>query len=150
MAETSVKLMQCAIAEDGKLKVNRVGVGVGVIIYSASQKKAAGVHVLAPNSMNTKPDIPAKYCNTAIPYAIDQLQKKGANPPYSVSVVGGAVMPGTPPAISMGPKMVAAVKEALTSAKLNIKEDHTGGSQILVMTIDLDTGKTKVEIAPDA
>ena len=149
MPETPVGLMQFAIAESGRLKVDRVGIGVGVIIYSASQKKAAGVHALAPISTNPNPDNPAKYGNTAIPYALDQLQQKGVNPPYSVFVVGGAVMPGTPPAASMGPKTVAEVKEALTSANLNIKEDHTGGSQILVMTIDLDTGKTEVERAPN-
>ena len=147
MAETSVSLMQCAVASSGILKINRVGVGVGVILHSSVKKTAAGVHILAPNSVSPTPENPAKYANTAVPYALDQLKAKGVTPPLSVAIVGGAAM--LKDGAGMGAKVAAAVKDALKEAGLIIKLDKTGGSEIRVMTLDIDTGKVKVDIAPE-
>ncbi|MFC1825037.1 hypothetical protein ACFL9T_20185 [Thermodesulfobacteriota bacterium] len=146
MAETLVSLMHCAVAEAGSLKISRVGVGVGVVLYDPAQKKAVGVHILAPDSGSANPENPAKYANTAIPHAIDQLGVNGAKPPFSVSITGGAVMPGTPPALSLGPKIVTAVKDALKKSNLDISHDQTGGSLVRNMIIDTETGNTQIEI----
>jgi chemotaxis protein CheD len=148
MAETSVRLMQCAVASSGVLKIDRVGVGVGVILHSAAKKTAAGVHVLAPNSVSPTPDNPAKYANTAIPYVLDQLKVKAVTPPLSVAIVGGAAM--MQDGGGMGAKVAAAVKDALRDAGLAVRLDKTGGSEVRVMTLDLGTGKVKVEKASDA
>jgi chemotaxis protein CheD len=139
--------MQWAVASSGVLKIDRVGVGVGVILYSPAKKTAAGIHVLAPNSVSATPENPAKYANTAIPYAIEQLEKQGAKPPLSVAIVGGASM--LQGAASMGEKVVAAVKDALKKAGLIIKLDKSGGSKIRSMTVDIETGKIEVNISPE-
>jgi chemotaxis protein CheD len=138
--------MQCAVASSGVLKIDRVGVGVGVILYSSAKKTAVGVHVLAPNSVSPTAENPAKYANTAIPYALGRLKAKGVGPPLSVAIVGGAAM--LQGAASMGEKVAAATKDALKEAGLAVKLDKTGGSEVRVMTLDLDTGKIKVDIAP--
>lgn len=143
MTETSVKLMQCVVASEGVLKIERIGVGVGVIMYSSVYKKCVGVHVLAPRSSEERPDNPAKYANTAIPYAIEQMSNNGARPPFTVAIAGGGSMFDGPS--SMGPKNVEAVKAALTKANLAAKVDQTGGKDVRNMTFDIQLGKISVK-----
>lgn len=144
MSETSVKIMECALAESGVLKINRIGVGVGVILYSASHKKAAGVHVLAPGTSEAAPANPAKYANTAIPFALGELEKKGVKPPFTVAVAGGAEMQNMPPQVRMGEKMVAAINDALSKANLIPKNKQTGGANVRTMQCDLSTGNINI------
>ena len=44
MAETSVKIMQCALANSEIIKIDRVG--VGIILFSQSKKIGIGIHTL--------------------------------------------------------------------------------------------------------
>jgi len=136
--------MDCALAESGVLKINRIGVGVGVILYNAAQKKAAGIHILAPGTTEAAPANPAKYANTAIPFALGELEKKGVKPPYSVAVAGGAEMQNMPPQIRMGQKVVTAITEALGKANLTARDKKTGGANIRSMECDLGTGKMTI------
>jgi chemotaxis protein CheD len=144
MSETSVKIMECALADTGVLKINRIGVGIGVILYSAAQKKAAGVHILAPNTTEASPENPAKFANTAIPFALGELEKKGIKPPFTVAVAGGAEMQNMPPQVRMGQKMVAAITDALSKANLVVKDKQTGGTNVRTMQCDLGTGNITI------
>lgn len=141
MSETSVKIMECAVADSGVIKIDRIGVGVGILLYSATQKKAVGVHVLAPSTTEAAPTNPAKYANTAVPFAVAELQKKGAEPPFTIAVAGGAEMMNVPPQIRMGKKIVTAMGEALKKANLAIKHENTGGPNTRSMLLDLGTGQ---------
>ncbi|MFC1533541.1 hypothetical protein ACFL7M_09285 [Thermodesulfobacteriota bacterium] len=105
---------------------------------------AVGLHVLAPHSANPAPENPAKFANSAIPYAIDLLEKEGVSPPLSVAIAGGAAMEGSSAGISMGVKVVEAVKDALVKSKLNISLDETGGSKIRSMSLDIDAGEINI------
>ena len=132
--------MECALAESGVLKINRIGVGIGVILYSVAQKKAAGVHILAPSTTEASPANPAKFANTAIPFALSELDKKGVKPPFTVAIAGGAEMQNMPPQVRMGQKMVAAISDALSKANLVAKDKQTGGANVRTMQCDLSTG----------
>jgi len=149
MAETSVKIMECSLAEEGVLKIDRIGVGVGVIFYSAGQKKAAGVHVLAPSTTEASPSNPAKYANTAVPFVLAQLEKKGVTPPFTVAVAGGAEMQNMPPQVRMGQKVIGALNDALKKANLTVKHEQTGGTNIRGMVCDLNSGKISIVLLPD-
>lgn len=144
MAETSVKIMQCALANSGIIKIDRVGVGVGVLLYSQSKKIGMGIHTLAPQSDIPNPPNPAKFADTAIPHAVELLEKEGAVPPFTVAVAGGATMAGAPAANSVGTKVAEAAKAALAKANINIKTDQTGGSNIRSMMLNIDTGEIQV------
>jgi chemotaxis protein CheD len=148
MGQKLVNLMECVVADSGTLKINRIGVGVGVVVHSAGAKTAAGLHILAAQSTSPTPDNPAKYADTAIPFALGELEKKGVKPPFSVTIVGGGSMPGVPPEASMGPKVVSAVKDALTKAGLKIQTDQTGGSKIVSMIFDVEKAKAEMEVTP--
>ena len=144
MSMTTVKIMECAVADQGEMKIERIGVGVGVILYSPTQKIAVGVHVLAANSVSPTPDNPAKYANTAIPFALEQLGKKGVKPPLTVAFAGGSEMMNMPPEIRMGPKIVASMSDALKQANLAVKMEKTGGADIRSISLDIGTGKIDI------
>jgi len=144
MAEAAVKLLQCRIADKGLLKIDRIGAGVGVLLYNAVQKTGAGLHILAPRSGAIQPSNKVMFADTAIPYALDELAKKGVTPPYSIAIAGGATMLGTEDTTNMGRKVVTAVRDALALVQLDVKIDRTGGSAIRSMILDIDAGKISI------
>ena len=144
MTTNTVKIMQCIPAVSGLLKIDCIGVGVGIFLHSRYKKVGVGVHVLAPHSATPAPDNPAKYANTAIPHAIELIEKEGAAPPYLVAIAGGASMEGTPIGAGIGVKVIEAVKEALSKAKLNVSIDETGGSKIRSMLLNVETGDMQI------
>ncbi len=144
MAETSVKLLQCAVAKSGRLKIDHIGSGVGVILYDAAKKIGAGLHILAPRAGNIQVKNPVMYASTAIPHVFEQLQIKGAAPPFSVAISGGAGMMGKETMLDSGGKVVEAVKDALGKVNLPIKIEKTGGNKVRSMILDIDAGKIKI------
>lgn len=144
MADVCVKILECCVADEGVLRIDRIGAGVGIIFFNASLKKAAGLHTLAPHSASQQPKNPVMYANTAIPYVLSELKKSGGPPPYSVAIAGGAVLLGTGNNEGTGHKVVEAVKAALAQAGLTIKLDQTGGSQLRSMILDIDGGKISI------
>ena len=145
MTETSVKIMQCALANSGTIKIDRVGVGVGILLYNQSKKMGIGIHTLAPKADTHSPQNPAKFADTAIPHAVELLETEGAGPPFTVAIAGGATMAGAPTTNSVGMKLAEATKTALAKAKINIKTDQTGGSNIRSMILNIDTGVIQVK-----
>jgi len=141
MEQTSVKIMQCKTAKKGRLTVDCIGVGVGVVLYDRVKKVGVGLHVLAPRSAVPSPPNPAKYADSGVLHAIDMLAREGgiANP--MVAIAGGAAMEGSLSGASMGSKVVEAVKEMLSKAKLSIAKEDTGGSKIRSILLDIDTGQ---------
>jgi chemotaxis protein CheD len=141
MEQTSVRIMQCQTAKKGQLTVDCIGVGVGVILYDKTKKIGVGLHVLAPRSAVSAPPNPAKFADTGVPHALELLINEGGLTNPLVAVAGGAAMEGSPVGVSMGIKVVEAVKEALTKSKLNIYKEETGGSRIRSIILDLDKGQ---------
>jgi len=145
MAETSVKIMQCLVADKGILKIDRIGVGVGILLYNQAKKLGIGIHTLAPQADTINPPNPAKFADTAITYAIKLFEKEGAGPPYTVALAGGATMAGSPASTNIGVKIAEAAKSALAKAKLNVRTDQTGGSNIRSMILNVDTGEIQIK-----
>jgi chemotaxis receptor (MCP) glutamine deamidase CheD len=144
MSEISVRLLQCKVAGTGFLKIDRIGSGVGVILYSPANRVGAALHILAPRSGNMAPKNPVMYADTAIPYALQLLEAEGVNPPLSVAIAGGGVMLGREAATGLGQKVVDAVKEALADARLSLKRESTGGSEVRSMVLDIEGAKIKI------
>ena len=144
MSETSVKALQCILATSGLLRIDHIGYGVGVIFYDPGHKVGVGLHILAARATNIKNQNPIMYANTAIPQALKLLETKNVKPPFSVAIAGGATMLGMQDSANMSGKIIAAVKEAMASAHLDIKIEKTGGNSIRSMVLDIDNGKIKV------
>lgn len=144
MAEISVRLLQCRVAGAGLLRIDRIGSGVGVMLYSGVRKIGAGLHILAPKSGSIEPKNPVMYADTAIPHAVRQLESEGGAPPFSVAIAGGGAMLGREDQSGAGRKVVEAVKEALAKANLMVKLEQTGGNTVRSMVLDVEGGKIKI------
>lgn len=144
MAETSVKLLGCEIVGSGLLKIEQIGSGMGVILYSPAHKVGAGMHILAPRSGKVVTKSPVMYADTAIPHALEQLALKGVKPPFSVAIAGGASLLQSQTAMGSSQRMVEAVKETLQKVSLQVKLEETGGVKIRSMTLDIDAGKIRI------
>ena len=144
MAEIPIRLLQCRVANTGVLKIDRIGSGVGVMLYSGTKKTGAGLHVLAPRSGSVASQNPVMYADTAIPHVLRELESAGVKPPFSVAIAGGGSMLGEEKATGTGRKVVDAVREALAKAGLTVKMDETGGTKIRSMALDVDGGRIKI------
>ena len=144
MEKKQVNCLQFAIVNKGLLEIGNIGSGVGVILFSTSRKTAAGLHILAPVAGSRAPINPVMYADTAIPFIIEVLKKKGVNPPFSVAIAGGSVMMGQKNGSDVGNMVTDAVRSALKKAGLAPKIDTTGGAVIRQMVLNIDAGKIKV------
>lgn len=140
----SIEHMKCVLTNSGILEIDHIGAGVGIFLYSPEHKTVVGLHVMDTSFPGRNPQNPARYGNTAIQYGLDMLREKGVEPPLAVFIAGGAEMTEMPEAANVGPKIVSAVKEALSKENLSVKLDHTGGSKIRKMRLDLDTKKVEI------
>lgn len=144
MNDRSVRFLQSAIVSSGLLKIENIGSGVGVILFSPERKIAAGLHIMAPSSRGTRSNNPVIYADTAIPFILGELKKQGAVPPFSIAIAGGAAMMGGAAGADIGQKVVVAVQNALQAFGLLAKINKTGGALVRSMILDVDAGKIKV------
>lgn len=144
MSEKTVSLLHCDVANSGLLIIDRIGSGIGVIIYDSTRRIGAGFHILAANSGALKPANNFMYANTAIPQALTELVQRGGNPPFSVAIAGGATVMGIQPEQNPKKNIVIAAKEALKQASLQVTLEQTGGNKTRCMVLDIDAGKIKI------
>jgi len=145
MPEKSVAMLHCEVADSGLLKIDRIGAGVGVIIYDRAHHIGAGLHVLAANSGSSEPLNPFMYANTAVPQAFTEIREKGGCAPFSVAIAGGATFLGSGKTEQdTSHLLINAAKEALKMAGLEITLEQTGDNKIRCMVLDLDGGKIKI------
>jgi chemotaxis protein CheD len=145
MEQTSVKIMQCKLVKKGQLVVDCIGVGVGVIFYDRVKKIGVGLHVLAPRCAMPSPPIPAKFADSGIPHAMEILMQENPSAAPVIAIAGGSSMEGSPAGLSMGGKVVAAIKEALDKANLKISIEETGGTKIRSLTLDVENGQINIK-----
>jgi len=144
MPEKSVSLLHCDVADSGLLKIDRIGSGIGIIIYDNARHIGAGLHVLAAHSGGLKPKNNYMFANTAIPQALAEIGQKGGKAPFSVAIAGGATVMGCPTEQNSKKNIVVAAKEALKQAGLPVTLEQTGGNKTRCMALDVDAGKIKI------
>ena len=145
MPEKSVAILHCEVANSGLLKIDRIGAGVGVIIYDRAHHIGAGLHILAAHSGDGKPQNPFMFANTAVPQAFTEISEKGECAPFSVAIAGGATFPGSGKTEqNTSHLLIEAAREALKKAGLEITLEQTGDNKIRCMVLDIDGGKIKI------
>jgi chemotaxis protein CheD len=144
MSETRVLMLQCGFANSGFLMVDRIGSGIGIILYDPARHVGAGLHVLADRALYSTQASPLMYANTAIPHALAELKKKGGNAPLSVAVAGGASLRMEKTEQVLGTHHIEAIKETLKTNGLQVTLEQTGGNSIRCMVLDIDAGKIKI------
>ena len=119
--------------ESGEAMIATYGLGscVACVLHDPVAGAGGLAHVLLPSpTLARDRSNPAKFPETAVPLLVDEMVKVGARPDrLRARLVGGASMfgkVGSAGIAPMGERNVAAVREALTVAKIPIVGEDTG------------------------
>lgn len=131
--------------------ITTLGLGscVGVVLYDPEKKLAGLAHIMLPDSNNSKDNTnKAKFADTAIPYMIDLMLKKGAKKERLISkIAGGAQMfdfNGKSDIMKIGVRNIKAVKENLYKFNINIVAEDVGGNYGRTIEFNTNTGKLTI------
>jgi chemotaxis protein CheD len=110
-----------------------VALGLGSCIGLAIVDRLAGVaglaHIVLPES-GDKVDQIGKFADTAVPELIARLRRAGAVARrFETAIVGGARMFEVSGGLDIGTRNEAAVRAALSAARVSISAAQTGGNQ---------------------
>ncbi len=141
---TVVYPMKCEFASKGILRIDNIAAGVGVIMFNAAGRQAAGIHILRGESPGIIPKNPAYYADTGIAFMLEHFKKQSPNLQVSIAMVGGAKMLAISKKREIGSKVVTAVKDSLAKLRLQVKLEKIGGSKARSMILNIDEGKIKI------
>lgn len=140
---TVVRPMNAAFASEGVLRIDKIASGVGIIIFNAKIKQAAGLHVLRGFAPTANPKVPSYYADTGIAQILDTLQANGAKDKFSIAIAGGASMLSKSK-FRISQKLPETIKNVLNKSGLTVKIEKIGGSQTRSMILDINAGKLKI------
>ena len=145
MADLQSSVHPCIITTLG------LGSCVGVALYDPTRKVAGLAHIMLPSSQQArnKSNI-AKFADTAIVQLVNDMVALGADKSKLVAkLAGGAQMfsfiDGSSEMLRIGARNVAASKEILSSLKIPIVSEDTGGNYGRTIEIHSDNGKLKIK-----
>jgi len=142
-----VGMGQVAVAGPDGVFTAVLGSCLGVAIYHRRLRLGAFAHIVLPESAG-RPGPPGKFADTAIPYMLEQLQQRGANPPGLVAkIAGGGCMFGAGGPLQIGDANVEKVTELLQRAGIRVAGKHLGGTKGRRVTFRCATGQLLVQIA---
>jgi chemotaxis protein CheD len=112
----------------------------------SATKLAAVAHIVLPqNSTSSTERDPGKYADTAVPYVIREMQKRGAvKHRLRAAIVGGAQLfsfAGASETLNVGERNTAAVKQHLAKLGISLKAEDVGGTTGRTASLDARTGE---------
>lgn len=135
-----------AARNPGKLVTVGLGSCVGIMLHDEVAKVGALAHVMLPSSEKIVKN-KAKFADTAIPLAIEKMEKLGAQKSRIVAkIAGGARMFSFASGQTfIGDRNVAAVEEALKKNGIRISARDVGGTIGRTLEFDVSSGKVLVK-----
>ena len=110
---------------------------------------AAVAHIVLPEAKaSSASSDPGKYANTAVPFVIQEMTKKGAmKHRLRAAIVGGAQLfsfSGANDTLNVGERNIAAVKRHLADSRIRLLAEDVGGSSGRTLLLDAKTGDVTV------
>lgn len=146
-----VGLGEMHISNDPNYVLSCLGLGscIGISAYDPVVHVAAMVHVVLPHCNDMEAEkTPTKYANTALPFMLKEMEKKGAiKSRIILKMAGGAKIITTIPAksiLDIGERNCEAIKIALAENKLTVKAETLRGTLGRSMWLYVDSGITRV------
>ncbi len=125
-----------------------LGSCVGICLYDSARGNGGIAHIMLPTSKKVQTSI-KKYADTAIPYLIEELEKKGSRiSDFKAKIVGGATMFNLSENSVMGEigkNNIAKVKEVLAQYNIEIIAEEVGGNHGRTIDFYLETGEIKIK-----
>jgi chemotaxis protein CheD len=128
-----------------------IGLGscIAVCIYDKLVKVGAMVHIVLPRHEGPVDDNPGRYGNTAVPFLLEQVTKRGGmKNRLTAKLAGGAQMttaPGLRDTFKTGERNLAEVKAALERERVPLAAADVGGNTGRTVKLFIDTGVVTVK-----
>ncbi len=138
------------IKSNGMLTTLGLGSCVGIAIYDPLTKAAGLLHIMLPSSKSIRNNTnPAKFADTGMDVLLEEIVKIGGNKNRLVcKLAGGAQMfsfEKKNDILRIGERNVIATKEILSSLKIPIIGEDTGGNFGRTIEFYADTGSLLVK-----
>jgi chemotaxis protein CheD len=144
-----VGIAEFAVADDAALVTSGLGSCVGVALYDPETGVGGLVHVMLPTADAGTGGPDAKYADTGIAALVAALCAAGAvEDRLRAKLAGGSEMldVGDEP---VGPRNVAAVREALDERGVPVERTDVGGGSGRSLTFHPDSGRLEIRHAGD-
>lgn len=143
----SVGMGQTAIGDRDTRFTSVLGSCVAVILWHPRLSLGAMAHVVLPQSHGQNGQ-PGKFADTAIPYLLEELSRRGCPRPGLVAkIAGGANMFRTGGPLQIGDDNVEIVRTLLRQASIPVAAEDVGGTFGRKITFSCATGELLVEVA---
>jgi chemotaxis protein CheD len=158
-ADTIVRMGELAVSADPAAHLVTIGLGscIGVVIVDRLRRVAGLAHVMLPQARAGHAEALAasargKYADLAVPALVDAMLAAGARRlGLQVALVGGARMFGAGSGtLDVGARNEAAVRDALTVARLRVRAAATGGGKGRTVRVGVGSGQVLVRMAQRA
>lgn len=126
----SARMGEMVVSSDPNEELVALGLGscIGLAIVDRMAGVAGLAHIVLPES-NDRVDQVGKFADTAVPELIARMGKAGAmERRFETALVGGARMFEVSGGLDIGARNEAAVRAALTKARIHVNAAQTGGS----------------------
>ncbi len=127
---TSVRMGEIAVAGQGGEELVALGLGscIGLTLIDRSKGVAGLAHVVLPESRDGATE-PGKFADLAVPELVARLRRAGATGSLEAVLAGGARMFELGSELDIGARNEAAVRSALSRARINVVAAATGGNR---------------------
>jgi chemotaxis protein CheD len=137
---------QIAIVSGQELARAVLGSCVGVTMYDSYEKLGALAHVVLPAS-DGRSGTPGKFVDTAIPWMVEELLKRGASRRRIVAkLAGGSKMFTAQGPFLIGEQNAFEARKFLKEFKIPLLAEHLAGSHGRRVTLNCDTGLLDIEV----
>jgi chemotaxis protein CheD len=147
----AVGLGEMHVSSDTTVVLACLGLGscIGISAYDPVSRIGCMAHVVLPQGNEADCQrTPAKFANSALPFMVAEMEKKGAIRSRIVfKMAGGAKIISNVPAKSLldiGDRNVPAIKTALKEHRLEVKAEDLMGKLGRSMWLHIETGTTRV------
>jgi chemotaxis protein CheD len=147
--QTMVRMGELAVSfRRGQLVALGLGSCIGLALLDRRLGTAGLAHVVLPQSPDSATERSLKFADHAVPELVSRLTGLGARRIRLEAVlVGGASMFAASPALEVGARNEAAVREQLESLRIPVLASATGGSRGRTLRVDVATTTVSVREA---
>jgi chemotaxis protein CheD len=134
----------------GVLAILGLGSCVGIFLRDPSASVGGCAHVMLPDSQAFPPHpSPSKFADKAVPALVEAMTQEGADPRrIEAKLAGGSNMfasTANPNLLPLGLRNVIAVREALKSAGIPLRNEDVGGLQGRSVYFHLPDGRLLIK-----
>lgn len=145
-----VRMGELHVSRDPGHVLAAIGLGscIGLVLLDGQRARAGLAHIVLPSSMGGSTGEVGKFADRAVPALLERMASIGASRQrLQALLIGGAQMfaVGSSSTLDIGKRNEEAVREALTSAGMDVHAADTGGNQGRTVRVYVGSGRVTVK-----